>query len=113
MKTKVIAWTLAACFLGWLVIAATPRPAEVEKSDPLRGIVYYHNQFTGKLGLYVAYELEPNHVYRFDVTDDGVNFTTIKTTDTKGRTSDIYESFNVPNPCEGIWPRVIDLGPSP
>lgn len=97
-----------------LIALAGPKPLEptYEKHDPLSGIVYYRHPITGKLALYVAYELEPNHLYRFDVTDDGVTWETIEVLSTRGNTSDIYESFNVPDPCAGIWPRVVDLGPS-
>ena len=112
MKTKVIAWVLAACFLSWLVIAAVPRPASVEKDDPLNGIVYFKNPVTGKLALYISFELQPNHQYAVQVTDDGVTWSEAYIKSTKGAVNDVYLSYSV-DPCNGIWPRVIDLGASP
>jgi len=107
---------ILAMFLFGLALvftnAAVQPKSSHERIDPLQGIVYYKHPTTGKLAIYVAYELRPNRLYRFDVTDDGVNFTTIVTRNTAGRTNDVYESFNVPDPCVGIWPRVVDLGPS-
>lgn len=102
--------TLALMAATLVVIDPKPKstPTTDERSDPLAGIVYYKHPTTGKLALYVAYELEPFHTYSYQVTDDGVTWTEIRKR-TIGAT-EIYESFNVPDPCNGIWPRLIDLG---
>ena len=89
-----------------------PTPASEEKHDPLDGIVYFKNPVTGRLALYISFELEPNHEYAVQVTDDGVSWSEAFTKSTRGMTNDVYYSFNV-DPCGGLWPRVLDLGPSP
>lgn len=95
------------------VLLASPKPAAYEeKSDPLDGIVYFKNPITGKLALYISFELVPNHEYAVQVTDDGVAWSEAFYKSTKGMTNDVYYSFNV-DPCNGLWPRVIDLGESP
>ena len=82
---------------------------ETERSDPLRGLVYFPHPTTKKLALYVAYEFQAGHTYRFDVTSDGVNYSTIETR-TIPADRNIYESWNIPDPGNGLWPSVIDLG---
>ncbi len=80
-----------------------PRYSRVEN------VVYTVNPHTGALGIYLSFELEPNHRYAFQGTRDGVHFFDLFTEDTTGRVNDTYESFNV-EPCSGIWPRIVDLG---
>ncbi len=78
---------------------------------PMRGIIYYTNPVTGGFRLYFSFELEPDHLYRVEVTTDAKNYELVEIRDTTGNTFDIYESFSV-DPCNGIWPRIIDLGPT-
>ncbi len=96
--------------------ALKPLQLEEEKSDPLDGLVYFKNPVTGKLALYISFELVPNHEYAVQVTDDGVTWSEAFYKSTKGQSNDVYYSFNV-DPCSSggnaLWPRVIDLGPSP
>jgi hypothetical protein len=86
---------------------------ETERSDPLRGLVYFPHPTTKKLALYVAYEFQAGHTYRIDVTSDGVNYSTLTTKSVPAGAHEVYESFNVPDPGNGLWPRVIDLGLAP
>lgn len=103
-----------------VVIAAVPKPKPLtpyseEKDDPLDGLVYFKNPITGKLALYISFELIPNHEYAVQVTDDGVNWSEAFYKSTRGMSNDVYYSFNI-DPCANggaLWPRVIDLGPSP
>lgn len=92
-----------------LGLAALASAVAQECDNPFKGVVYYTNPVTGRFGLYFAYELEPNHLYRIEVTTDAKHYDTIQLLDTTGFTHEIYESFNV-DPCNGLWPRVIDLG---
>ncbi len=75
----------------------------------VENVVYYKNQ-AGKVGLYLSFELEPNHRYLFQATRNGVDFFDLFTEDTTGRINETYESFNVPDPGNGLWPRIVDLG---
>jgi hypothetical protein len=113
-----IAVTIAASAI-YLFAGQSPKtplaPLEVENSDPLNGIVYYKNPVTGKLALYISFELEPNHEYDVQVTDDAVTWSEPFHISTKGNVNDVYYSFNV-DPCApggSIWPRVINQGISP
>ena len=99
------------CTLGTTAFKTAASLDTTEPSDPLHGIVYYKNPVSGKLALYVSYELEPEHEYSFQITDDGVTFSEIFHKSMKGVTHEIYESFNVPDPCNGLWPRVLDVTP--
>jgi hypothetical protein len=92
------------------VVTAT---ADVVVEDPFKGVVFYKNPLSGGLAMYFAFELEPNHEYSWQITSDGVNWEEIQHLSTKGYTHEVYESFNIPDPCNGIWPRIIDLGASP
>ena len=85
--------------------------AHEKTSDPLSGLVYFANKQTGRLGLYVAYELEPDRQYAVDITTNGVNYEEIRRYDTTGRKEDIYLSWNIPDPGQGTWPRVRDITP--
>lgn len=80
-----------------------------EPANPLKGLVYFANKQTGRLGLYLAYELEPNKQYAVEITTDGVTFEEVQRYDTTGRTQDIYLSWNIPEPAHGTWPRVRDV----
>jgi hypothetical protein len=94
----------------WLVPLAAPKsPAPLEKYSRVENVVYYKNPQTGALGLYLSFELSPDHVYQFQYTRDGVTFFDAFKVNTTGNTNDVYESFNV-SPCDGLWPRIIDLG---
>ncbi len=96
---------LIAC-AALCVAAFTPTYSRVEN------VVYYKNPQTGRLGLYLSFELEPNHRYAFSYTRDGVTFIDAFVVDTTGNANEVYESFNVPDPGNGLWPRVLDLGPT-
>jgi hypothetical protein len=100
--------TVVALLATVLLMAQStpPRYSRVEN------VVYYKNPVTGALALYLSFELAEDHVYQFQWTRDGVTFTDAFQVNTKGNTHEIYESFNI-DPCHGLWPRVIDLGPSP
>ncbi len=106
-KFHFLGLTVALGLVAVLVMAQStpPRYSRVEN------VVYTVNPHTGALGVYLSFELEANHRYRFEGTRDGVNFFTLFTEDTTGRINDTYESFNV-EPCSGIWPRIVDLGPT-
>ncbi len=88
------------------VAAFTPTYSRVQN------VVYYKNPQTGRLGLYLSFELEVNHRYLFQATRNGVDYFDLFTEDTTGRVNDTYESFNVPDPGNGLWPRIVDLGPT-
>jgi len=92
-----------------LVMAQSVPP----KYSRVENIVYYKNPQTGRLGLYLSFELEKDHVYQFQYTRDGVTFFDAFQVNTKGNANDVYESFNIPNPGQGLWPRIVDLGASP
>ena len=95
----------------WLSVAAPVKPQQaVESENPFKGAVFYKNPVTGNLALYFAFEFEPGHEYSVQVTTDGINWSEVEHVNMKGVTHEVYESFNVPDPCNGIWPRVIDLG---
>jgi len=111
VSTILILGGLCGSFLANSQPTKTAATLDTEPSDPLHGIVYYKNPVSGKLALYVSYELEPEHEYSFQITDDGVTFSEIFHKSMKGVTHEIYESFNVPDPCNGIWPRVLDVTP--
>ena len=110
----VIAFSTAVLF-ALVLVAASPKalkPLQLEeKEDPLDGLVYYKNPVTGKLALYISFELQPGHDYAIQVTDDGVTWSEAYIKSNTG-TNDVYLSFSV-DPCNGIWPRCIDLGESP
>ncbi len=98
--------TVALGLVAMLVMAQStpPRYSRVEN------VVYTVNPHTGAMGVYLSFELEPNHRYLFQGTRNGVDFFDLFTEDTTGRVNDTYESFNV-EPCgSGIWPRIVDLG---
>lgn len=114
MKKPILIVALIAAVLSMFYALAQPKPqSSHEPHDPFKGIAYFQHPVTGKLALYIAYELLPNRLYRFEVTTDGVNFRPLSTRNTSGMTHTVYESFNVQDPCFGLWPRIIDLGPSP
>lgn len=92
-----------------LVMAQSVPP----KYSRVENVVYYKNPQTGRLGLYLSFELEPDHVYSFQYTRDGVTFFDAFQVNTKGATHETYESFNIGDPSQGIWPRILDLGMSP
>jgi|SRR6185503_838654 len=110
-KPNIVVFITALITAAIITIAATPKSSHEEKEDPLDGIVYFRNPVTGKLALYISFELVPNHEYDVQVTEDGVNWSEPFRKSTKGALNDVYYSFNV-DPCAGLWPRVIDLGPS-
>jgi len=114
MKTRIAlgAVVAAALFALVLVSAAVQPKSSHERMDPLDGIVYFKNPVTGKLALYISFELVPNREYDVQITEDGVTWSEPFRKSTKGAVNDVYYSFNV-DPCNGLWPRVIDLGPSP
>jgi len=100
--------SLAAVF----AVALSPKQL-VEVENPFAGVVFYKNHVSGGLGMYFAFELQPDREYNYEVTTDGVHWEFVQHISMKGVTHEIYESFNIPDPCNGIWPRIIDLGPSP
>lgn len=105
-KLKTLAMSAIGIFVAaFILLADSHNPPR--RIDPLRGIVYYKHPRTGELSLYLAYELQANHTYSFQVTTDGVNFSELLR---RTPTVYTYESFNIPDPCSGLWPRVIDLG---
>lgn len=79
------------------------------KYSRVENVVYYKNP-QGKIGLYLSFELEINHRYQFQFTRNGVDFFDAFIEDTTGRINETYESFNIPDPGNGLWPRIIDLG---
>ncbi len=114
-----LAATFATVALFSIVLALPPKALkplqlEEEKSDPLDGIVYFKNPVTGKLALYVSFELRPGHSYAIQVTSDGVTWSEPYIKSNTG-TNDVYLSFNV-DPCpasgDSVWPRCVDLGSS-
>ncbi len=115
----VIAAIFASTAVWSVILAASPKalkPLQLEeKEDPLDGIVYFKNPVTGKLALYVSFELQPGHAYAISVTSDGVTWSEPYIKSNTG-TNDVYLSFNV-DPCpasgDSVWPRCVDLGPSP
>lgn len=117
MKLRLIAAGAVASCVGLLLLtawAAQPKPYSAhERVDPLAGIVYFKHPTTGRLALYISFELRPDREYSVQVTDDGVTWSEAWHKSTKGARYDEYYSFNVPDPCVGLWPRVLDLGPSP
>ncbi len=98
--------TLLITCAALCVAAFTPTYSKVEN------IVYYRNPQTGRLGLYLSFELAQDHRYQFQWTRDGVTFFDAFVVDTTGNANEVYESFNIPDPCVGLWPRVLDLGPT-
>jgi len=81
--------------------------------NPFKGVVFFNNPITKRIGLYFAFELLPNREYEYEMTTDGITWEHIRHRSTKGMTQDIYESWNVPDPCNGLWPRIRDVGASP
>lgn len=108
MKNKLRFAALALALVAVLVMAQStpPRYSRVEN------IAYYTNPQTGRVGLYLSFELEIDHRYQFQGSRNGVDFFDLFIDDTTGRVNDTYESFNIGDPCNAIWPRVIDLGPT-
>lgn len=100
---------LIGAILGVAILATAAILHSDTQYSRVENVVYYTNG-AGKLGLYLSFELEPNHRYQFQATRDGRNFFDLFLEDTTGRVNDTYESFNIPDPGNGIWPRVLDLG---
>lgn len=90
--------------------SATPQYTE-ENQNPFKGVVFFKNPLTEKLALYFAFELQPEHEYSIQITTDGVNWVEIEHRSMKGISHEVYESWNVQDPCNGIWPRVLDVTP--
>jgi hypothetical protein len=105
--------TLAVTVIGLLVTVLLMAQSTPPRYSRVENVVYFTNPLTGRLGLYLSFELESDHVYLFQWTRDGVTFSDGFRVDTKGIGHDTYESFNIPDPCHALWPRIVDLGPSP
>lgn len=85
-----------------------------ESEDSFRGLVIFKNKATGRAALYFSFELQPNREYSVQITADGETYDEIQHRSMKGIDHEIYLSFNVIEPGpNSLWPRVIDLGPSP
>lgn len=80
------------------------------KYVPSEGLVYYVNPVVGGIAFYFSFELEPNHNYLVEITDDAVNYSALHTISTVKQTRNIYFTYNVSTNA-GPWPRVTDLGP--
>jgi len=107
-----VAVAMAAIAFG---LWAQPKPRAYTPHDPLHGLVYFPHPTSGGLMLYVSFELEPNREYDVQVTSDGVNWSAPWRKSTRGALHDEYYSFNI-DPCVAggaLWPRVVDVGPSP
>ena len=102
--------TVTLLAISAVFVMAQSVPPKYSRVD---NVVYYKNPQTGRLGLYLSFELSPDHVYQFQYTRDGVTFFDAFQVNTKGNANDVYESFNVGDPARGIWPRIVDLGASP
>ena len=116
-RSKLVSWSAGALCAGLLLAwAAQPKPySSHERVDPLSGLVYFPHPTSGGLMLYVSFELRPNREYDVAVTSDGVNWSAPWRKSTRGALHDEYYSFNI-DPCVAggaLWPRVLDLGPSP
>jgi hypothetical protein len=109
MKNIIALIAVSALVVAISAAPKAPAPLSEQKYSRVENVVYYKNPQTGSLGLYLSFELSPDHVYQFQFTRDGVTFFDAFQVNTKGNTNDVYESFNV-SPCDGLWPRIIDLG---
>lgn len=86
---------------------------EDHRYSQLENIFYYKNASTGRIGINFIFELEPNHVYKWQATRDGVTYFDLFTENTAGRPGPVHEGYNIPDPCQALWPRLLDLGASP
>ncbi len=106
-KFRLLGLTVALGLVAVLVMAQSTPP----RYSAVSNVAYFNNPVTHQLALYLSFELEPGHVYRFETTHDGINFKPAFEVNTTGNLVDVYESFNI-DPCLGPWPRVLDLGPT-
>ena len=79
---------------------------------PSEGVLYFVNPVAGGMSFYLNFELEPNRVYRVEITNDAVNYRHLFDINTKGQTQAFYHTWTV-GKCGDSWPRFTDVGPAP
>lgn len=82
-----------------------------ERKHPVE-VTYFKNVVTGQVGVYFLFELVPDREYSLEYTRDSETWIKFSHISTQGNTEDVYKAWAVINPCNGVWPRLIDLGPS-
>lgn len=76
---------------------------------PSEGVLYFVNPVAGGMSFYLNFELEPDHIYKVEVTSDAVNYRHLFDINTKGAQQAFYHTWTV-GKCGDPWPRFTDMG---